>query len=233
MVRKIILACILCLLVTTSVFANGVSRITTVQVTGNSQKEITPDIARIRISINTINASLEQAKNANIQFSNQALAKLKEQEISDLQIKTESYRIDPLYSYENNQLPKITGYKVVNNLEITASIEKVGLLINELTNVGVNEIDSIRFEKANETGVKNDALHDAVEDALKKAKVIASALGKHISAVKEVHETGNSFQPVIMEKRAIKTSMDADALPISSGKITVSATVQVIVELEQ
>jgi len=233
MLKKIIVMFAACLLLATPVFANGASQVTTVQVTGNSQKEITPDVAKFSLSITTINANLDQAKNENTQKGNQVFAKLKEQGIEDRQIKTEAYRIDSIYSYEDNHLPKLTGYKVINTIEITTSIEKVGTLVNELTNVGANEINSIRFEKENATEVKNEALNDAVKDALKKAEVIGNALGKHVSAVKIVNESGSSYNPVVVNTRAFKTvSMEAGAPPIAAGKITVESTVQVTVELE-
>jgi len=233
MFKKIVMLFAVCLMVTTTVFANGVSQLTTVQVTGSSQKEIAPDIAKISLSINTTHAKLDQAKNENTQLSNQVFAKLSEQGILDDQIKTESYRIDSLYSYENDRLPKLIGYKVINSIEITTSIEKVGLLVNELTNAGANEISSIRFEKENEKDVKNAALNAAVQDALQKAEVIAGALGKHVSAVKVVNESGNFYNPVMVNSRAYKSaSMDEGAPPIAVGKITVGATVQVTVELE-
>jgi len=232
MFKKTIVMFAACLLMSTTVFASG-APITTVQVTGNSQKEVAPDIGKISLSINTINANLEQAKNENTQKSNQVFAKLKEQGIADDQIKTEAYRIDSTYSYEDNRLPKLTGYKVINTIEITTSIEKVGILVNELTNVGANEINSIRFEKENAKEVKNEALNDAVKDALKKAEVIGSALGKHVSAVTIVNESGNSYNPIVVNSRAYKTAMmDAGAPPIAAGKITVESTVQVTVELQ-
>jgi len=233
MFKKIMLLVTVCVLMSTTVFASGVPQITTVQVTGSSQKEIAPDIAKISFSINTIHANLEQAKNENTQKGNQVFATLKEQGIADHQIKTEAYRIDIIYSYEDKRLPKLTGYKVINTIEITTSIDKVGILVNELTNVGANEINSIRFEKENATEVKNEALNDAVKDALKKAEVIASALGKHVSAVKIVNESGNSYNPGVMNSRLYKAeAMDAGAPTIAAGKITVESTVQVTVELE-
>jgi len=239
MFKKIMVIFAVCLLAATPVFANGIpnpapnTKVTTVQVTGNSQKEIAPDMAKISLTVNTINTNLNQAKNENTQSSNQVFAKLKELGIADDKIRTEAYRIDTMYSYEDAKLPKLTGYKVINSIEITTTVEKVGLLVNELTNVGANEINSIRFEKENETEVKNEALSDAVKDALKKAEVIASALGKHVSMVTVVNESGNSYNPVILNSRAYKTaSMDAGAPPIAAGKITVSASVQVTVELE-
>lgn len=230
MFKKIMLLCTVCLLMNTTVFASGV---TTVQVTGNSHTEIDPDIAKISLSINTTNTTLEQAKNENTQIGDQVFTKLREQDVADHQIKTEAYRIDSIYSYENDRLPKLKGYKVSNTIEITTSIDKVGILVNELTSVGANEINSIRFDKGNETDVKNEALHDAVKDALQKAEVIANALGKHVSAVKMVNESGNSYNPVMVNSRVYKAAtMDASAPTIAAGKITVESTVQVTVELE-
>ncbi|HEY3425347.1 MAG TPA: SIMPL domain-containing protein [Negativicutes bacterium] len=232
MLKKIIILLTMGLLLAAPAFANEAPK-TVVQVTGNSQKEVTPDVARITVSINSVNASLEKAKNENTQIANQVFANLKQQGVTDEQIKTNTYQIDPVYNYEKERSPKLEGYRVTNSLEIRTSIEKVGILVNEVTNAGANEINSIRFETANETDSKNEALTDAVEDALKKAEVIAAALHKKVAKVTLVNESGVIYRPVMMESRLIKTAnMDAAAPNIPAGKVTVGATVQVTVELE-
>ncbi len=232
MLKKIIILLTMGLLLAAPAFANEAPK-TVVQVTGNSQKEVTPDVARITVSINSVNASLEKAKNENTQIANQGFANLKQQGVTDEQIKTNTYQIDPVYNYEKERSPKLEGYRVTNSLEIRTSIEKVGILVNEVTNAGANEINSIRFETANETDSKNEALTDAVEDALKKAEVIAAALHKKVAKVTLVNESGVVYRPVMMESRLIKTAnMDAAAPNIPAGKVTVGATVQVTVELE-
>lgn len=234
MLKKIVLMVAVCLMVAVPAFANEASNITTVQVSGNSQKEMTPDIAKISISIHSVNANLEQAKNENTTNANRVLAKLKELGIKDEEIKTSTYQIDSVYNYENNRLPKLKGYQVTNSLEITTSIEKVGILVNEVTNAGANEVNSIQFEKMNQVEIKEAALSDAVADALRKAEVIASALHKQVANVKIVNESGVSYHPVMMESRAFKgMNADAGAVPsIAPGKVTVSANVQVTVELQ-
>lgn len=234
MLKKIVLMVAVCLLVAVPAFASEVSDITTVQVSGYSQKEMIPDSAKLNISIHSVNANLEQAKNENTTNANQVLAKLKELGVQDEQIKTSTYQIDSVYNYENNRLPKLKGYQVTNSLEITTSIEKVGLLVNEVTNVGANEVNSIQFEKLNQGEIKEEALRDAVADALRKAEVIASALHKRVANVKLVNESGVSYHPVMMESRAFKNmSADAGGVPsIAPGKVTVSANVQVTIELQ-
>ena len=232
MLKKIVLLMVMGLLLAAPVFASEAPK-TVVQVTGNSQKEVIPDVARINLSINSVNANLEKAKNENTNTVNQVFANLKEQGVTDEQIKTNTYQIDPVYNYEKDKLPKLEGYRVTNSLEIRTSIDQVGILVNEATKAGANEINSIRFETANETESKNEALKDAVADALKKAEVIAAALNKRVANVTVVNESGVFYHPVMMESRMLKTAnMDGAAPNIPAGKVTVGATVQVTVELE-
>jgi len=220
------------LLLAAPAFANEAPK-TVIQVTGNSQKEITPDVARINVSINSINANLEKAKDDNTKIVNQVIANLHDQGVTNEQIKTDTYQVSPIYNYEKDRLPTLKGYRVTESLEIRTSIDKVGVLVNEVTNAGANEITAIRFETANETDSKNEALKDAVKDALKKAEVIAAVLNKKVARVALVNESGVFYHSVMMENRMLKAaSMDGAAPNIPAGKITVGATVQVTVELE-
>ena len=232
MLKKIILVVTMGLLLAVPAFANEAPK-TVVQVSGYSQKEVTPDVARITLSINSVNASLEKAKNENTQIANRVFASLNEQGVTNEQIKTSTYQVDPIYNYEKDKLPKLEGYRVTNSLEIRTSIDKVGILVNEVTNVGANEINSIRFETANETNSKNEALQAAVEDALKKAEVIAATLNKRAARVTLVNESGVSYHPLMVESRLLKSvAMDGTAPNIAAGKVTITANVQVTVELE-
>lgn len=206
---------------------------TVVQVSGSSQKEVMPDIAVINLSINSVNANLEKAKNENAQIVNRVFGSLNAQGVPDEKIKTSTYQVDPIYNYEKDRLPKLEGYRITNSLEIRTSIDKVGILINELTSAGANEINSIRFEMENERDSKNEALKDAVADALKKGEVIATALNKKVARVTLVNESGVSYHPVMMESRMLKSaSMDGVVPNISAGKVTIGANVQVTIELE-
>jgi len=83
------------------------------------------------------------------------------------------------------------------------------------------------------TDMKNEALTEAVQDALQKAEVIASALNKKVSRVKVVNDSGTSYYPVTVDSRLYKTvSAEAVSPTIVAGKVSVGATVQVTVELE-
>lgn len=233
MLKRITLLLMMCLLFVTPVFANNGSDKTTVQVTGSSQKEISPDIAILSFSVITTNANLEQAKNENAILSNQVLDELKAHDINNKEnIKTNTYNIEPIYSYEKGRLPVLKGYRVNNRLEVVAPIEKVGILVNAITGAGVNEISSINFEVLNEKQAKQEALKEAVEDAVKKAEVIAATLNMKIARINMVNESGIYYRP-LARGAVMKAAYNDAAVPnIESGKVSVGANVQVTVELE-
>lgn len=232
MLKKLILVITMSLLMAVPAFASAAPK-TVVQVAGSSQKEISPDIARISLSVQSIDANLDKVKNDHTSIVNRVLDSLKAQGVTQEQIKTNTYQVNPVYTYEKNRLPVLKGYRVTESLEISTSLEKVGLLVNEVTNAGANEINSIRFETTNETESKNEALQDAVRDAVRKAEVIAAALNKKVVRVSQVNESGVFYQPVQLDQMRFKVASTSEAAPnIPEGKVTVSANVQVTVELE-
>ncbi len=232
MLKKVMFLLVMTLLLVTPVFANEAPKATLVQVTGNSQKEVAPDVARITLTVNSIHGKLDRAKADNTLAVNRVLAALAQQGVYDDQIKTDTYQVNPIYEYEKDRLPVLKGYRVTQSLDVRTSIDKVGTVINEATNAGVNEIHSIRFETANETESKNEALKDAVRDAMKKAEVIAAALNKRVARVALVNETGVFYQPLLENRMLKAAAMDGAAPSIPAGKVTVGANVQVTVELE-
>lgn len=230
MLKRIMLIMAVSLMLVVPAYAKDAPERTVVQVNGSSQKEVMPDVARIYVSINTVNSNLEQAKSENTHNLDKVLAVLKDRGVTDRQIKTDTYQIDPMYNYEEGKLQTLKGYRIINRLVITDSVENVGVLINEVTRAGANEISSIRFEAKNEKEIKNDALQEAVKDALKKAEVIAEALNKKVVNVKLVNESGVFYNPIMMEARSFKAA-DSSAPNLPGGKVTVGANVQVNVEL--
>ncbi len=232
MFKKITILMTIGCLLTAPAFASEAAK-TLIQVSGSSQQEVVPDVARITVSISSVNDNLEKAKAEHTQNNNQVLAALNAQGISNEQIKTTTYQVEPIYSYEKDRLPKLKGYRVTSRLEIRTAIENAGILVNEVTSSGANEINSIRFETSDETAGKDAALRDAVADALRKADVIAAALNKRVANITLVNESGVYYHPVMQESRMLKAATADAAVPsLPAGKVTIGANVQVTVALE-
>ena len=232
MFKKIILVLAASLLLAVPAFASEAAK-TVVQVSGASQQEVTPDTARISLVVNSIQDTIEKAKADNVRQVNKVLAALRDQGIGSEQIKTDTYQIYPLYNYEKDKLPVLKGYQVTQRLEVRTGIEQAGTIVNEVTRAGANEIASIRFETADETSSKDKALQEAIQDALRKAEVIAGTLHKRVANITLINESGVFYNPVMLETRMFKAvSADSGAPNIPAGKVTVGANVQVTVELE-
>lgn len=210
-------------------------KVTEVQVSGSFQEEVAPDIAYINLGTVT-----EAETVAAAQARNAAVSEAVRQQVEDLGIKAEyiktaHYSVTPLYKNDDNgrHTPTIRGYQITNSITVTTSPNKAGEVIDTALAAGANQVNSVRFGKKDETGVRNAVIAQAVRDALSKADAIATALNKQVVRVKTVNETGVSLHSPEINTRLFKAAADMQAsTPISAGLIELSANVQVIVELE-
>ena len=210
-------------------------KVTEVQVSGSFQQEVAPDIAYINLGTVT-----EAETVAAAQAKNAAVSEAVRQQVEDLGIKAEyiktaNYSVTPLYKNDDNgrRTPTIRGYQITNSITVTTSPNKAGEVIDTALAAGANQVNSVRFGKKDETGVRNAVIAQAVRDALSKADAIAAALNKQVVRVKTVNENGVSLHSPEINTRLFKAVADTQAAtPISAGLIELSANMQVIVELE-
>lgn len=241
MIKSIKILALALLLVTAalpvSLAAEKNSNATEVQVSGSHQEEVAPDIAYINLGtvVEADTVAAAQAKNAEV--SAKLHRQLEGLGIKSEYIKTAYYTVTPLYKNDDSgkRTPSIKGYQVTNSITVTTVPDKAGEVIDTALNAGANQVNNIRFGKKAETDVKNAALAQAVRDAMSKADAIAVALNKRVVRVKAVNENGISLQSPEIANRFYAKSVMADSMPptpISAGLVTLSANVQVTVELE-
>jgi uncharacterized protein YggE len=191
-------------------------------LTGTGHVTVTPDVAVIRLGVQTTGANLSVAQQENAMLSQAVLQALQQLGISD--IKTFQYSIDKIYDTENNQrIDK--GYLVRNIFEIrTRAIDQVGKLIDNAVNQGANVVDFINFEASDTNYYYLQALNLAVINAIQKAKSIGNTLGINSVPVPN-HITENSTAPVPYRNFAMREG--AFTTPIEPGNIQIEATVTV------
>ncbi|WP_371380699.1 SIMPL domain-containing protein [Sporomusa aerivorans] len=206
---------------------------TEIQVSGSHQEEITPDIAYINVGTLTEAETVTAAQTKNAEVSERVRSQLEALGIKSEYIKTANYSVTPLYKNDDNgkRLPTVKGYQVNNSIIVTANADKAGEVVDTALNAGANQVNSIRFGKRAEGDVKNAALAQAVRDALSKADAIASALNKRVVKVTSVSENGINLQSPEVSTR-LYAKADSLGTPISAGLLTLSANVQVTVELD-
>lgn len=188
-------------------------------LTGHGQMSVAPDIAIIRLGVQTTGENLAQIQADNARSSQAIIQVLQRMGITE--IKTFQYSIDKVYDYvEGRQIDR--GYSVRNILEIrTNNLDAVGTIIDASVNAGANIVDLISFDLSNREYYYQQALNMAIMNAIQKANSITMNLGLSSSPVpvKIVENTAMPFLPVQREFVA--------ATPIIPGTLNVEANVTV------
>ncbi|HWR56240.1 MAG TPA: SIMPL domain-containing protein [Negativicutes bacterium] len=204
----------------------------TISVQGTGKLEVVPDVAFIQLAVVTEAATVSAAQQENAVLANQVYDRLIAAGIEKDYIKTSQYSVIPLYTQDDgkaNTLPVIRGYQIINGFTVTVNSARAGEIIDLALQAGVNQVQTVRFGKLDESGAKNAVLQMAVRDALAKAESMAAALGKQISRIRTVTESGVYVQ--FPELARYSKSADSAATPISPGYVQFNANVQLVVEM--
>ena len=142
--------------------------------------------------------------------------------------------IHPIYNYDNGN-PVIIGYRVEHSFKIIVQEEDVdilgdraGQIIDSATRIGVNRINGIQFTISTDdiSNLKNEALRKAIQDANKKASLMASELNVELRSVQVISE--NVYSPTQMSNRNYRLEdMSPAATEFIPGSSTISAQVQI------
>jgi uncharacterized protein len=198
-----------------------------IKVNGAGTAKAVPDMATIILGVVTEGLVLETAQNENTAKSTGVINSLIGMGIPGRQIRTASYSIEPIYDYvEGNQVFK--GYRVTNLLSITVTdLQQIGKIIDNATTAGANRVDSINFSISDSSIYYDRALNLAIKSALRKACLIAEAIGAQINEIPcKITEEGTAVP--LTEGPMVKLS--AQSTPILPGQIEISARIEAVFE---
>jgi uncharacterized protein YggE len=192
-------------------------------LTGKGQVTAIPDLAILRLGVQTTGYNLTEAQSENARISQNVLDALHQLGVTD--IKTYQYLIEMLYDYENGvRIDK--GYSVRNILEIrTNNMNMVGSIIDSSVDNGANIVEFVNFEVSAPELYYQEALNLAVNDAYQKAKSIAANLRIMINPIPTLI-TENSSPPIPFS-RVFSSRESGFATPIEPGNKLIEALVTV------
>lgn len=203
----------------------------TISVSSEGTVKVKPDMAYINVGIQTENKSSKVAQQENTTKMNKVMQVLKELKIADLDIKTSQYTIYPIETYsEKDKTSNITGYRVINTLEVTIrDISKVGSIIDAVTSNGANTVSNIRFTVADPDKYYLQALQNATVKGKAKADTLAKQFGIKIGLPSQINETSGGYNPpVIYSAMDSVKSEAAQVTNISSGELEIRASVGLV-----
>ncbi|QSB11368.1 SIMPL domain-containing protein [Lysinibacillus fusiformis] len=195
----------------------------TMTVTGNGQVMATPSSTQIQIEVQTQGNNVQGPQQENATIMNQVIQSLIALGIPRDQIQTASYRITPLYNFEDGK-QIFNGYEVVNAISVNvANTNNLGLIIDTAVENGANRIANIQFKMDHTGAYYQQALSLALQNAQLKAKTIAETMHLPLQPlpIEIVEEQANT--PILYRSMAVSSGVT----PIEQGQIAIDATVRV------
>mgnify|MGYP001183367196 CR=1 FL=1 len=205
----------------------------TITVTGVGEITVEPDVAYVNMGIAARASTAEEAQRMNAQqFAELEKVLFEQFKIEKKDVKTTGFYVNPEYSYEEREKPKVVGYSATHMIRVTCrKLDQIGELLDAASKAGVNQIQNVQFatEKAKE--YEMEAMKAAMKNARDKAEVLAAAENVKIREVLNISQSGSIGGPVY-GKSVGGYAADMAAVPeyntsINSGEITISAQVNV------
>lgn len=236
---KRIFACLVALmmvLMTAGAFAE-----TKIAVNGSGEVRISADTAVISLGINARDKDVLNAQ----QKVNECIAAIRgaliEKGVKEENINTDYMNIYPIYDYQNDQ-EQLSAYNASTTLAIRVTdMESVGSLIDAAFAAGANTLNGISFSASDTEEAKAEAMKKAVQDARKKAEILAEASGLKLASIEQITEGGifsydNNIGNIYSKAAGFDIGMETEEAKagtvVQAAKLVVSAAVSITFNAE-
>ena len=205
----------------------------TITADGTATIKIKPDQAVFYISIQTLKDTAEEAQSEDSRISAAVINALKNSGIKEEDIKTQYFN---LYKREDwsEKGTIFRGWQADHNLEVkTADIENVGKYLDAAVKNGATGINSINLDLSEEKKdeIFNQALMEAGAEAKKKAEVLAKSVDAKLGKIVSVSQGSPYYTQIFLAKEAVLADSGSRPMPIESGQLEITATINVVYEL--
>ena len=209
-------------------------------VTGTGEVNLSPDIALVRLGVETIAATVTESRNQAATAMDAVTASLRRNNLTDQDIQTTSFNILPEYDYQEmlvngvrTNTRVLTGYRVRNTVVITIrDLDAVGTIIDDVVNAGgdaarVEGIDlSIEDRGAFAAQLREAAVKSAMENARHFASLTGVTLGK-LAYISEVGSGGPVLEDAGLERQAVfAAAAPVPPTTVVGGSLGLSLTVR-------
>ena len=203
----------------------------TITVTGSASVSLKADYARISVGVSTKDKTVEAAAKQNNAAIFAVIEALKEAGVLEEDIATSNYSVYAEYDYSSMGGQKLSGYNVTNQLTvIIRDMEHIGATLDKATAAGANNIYNIEFLSTKADEAQDEATVYAVQDAIRRARLLASAAGLNLGGIKSISDSVASYGIVT---RSYASKLDALAgNSILPDDTSVSASVTIVFELK-
>ncbi len=206
----------------------------TITVTGYGSAFGAPDIVKLGLGVEIVNADIVAAMDETTARMNAVMDALKAGGVAAEDIRTDHYSIYQDYGYNPapmGETPSQPQYRVSVGVTVTVrQTETVGQLLATAVQAGANMVNYLQFDIEDRAGLEAEARNLAVSDAQSRAGLLAAALGLSVGEPLTITEGGNVYNPIGLGGGG--GTAYADAAPISQGTLRVDMQVTITFALQ-
>ena len=212
----------------------------TITVSGTATVQLQPDMVMIHLGVTATDAAVLVAQRTVNEAMNKVIEALTAEElgIASEDIATAQYRIEEEYEYSSIRgTSEKVGYSAIAMLSVCVrDLDKAGTVIDAAMQAGANQLGGVEFMSSDQTGARDQALTLAVQDGMRKAKVIAAAAGVELPLIPAsiVEKESYSYavsNSVVMYDMDMTTEGSA-ATTLQAGLLSLTAKVEITYEID-
>ena len=203
-------------------------------VTGSATIQSSPDLATLRVGVQSFDKNVEQAVNDNNTKIENIISNLKNKGLTEKDMETDQFNISPQREYRNNNPPIVVGYNVSNILTVKIrNLESLGEIMQATVGSGANTINGLSFSIEDPNPLRQKARGLAMEDALSRAEILADASGVEVGKPISIQELSYGG-PVVKSESFAGAELAMDArIPIQTpSEVGIQINLQVRFEIK-
>ena len=201
----------------------------TVTVGASASVEAAPDLAVVRVAVETTAESAEAARATVAADAERMRAALREAGVPDENVSTAAFDIYPQYDHDG-ETRELVGYRAVHAYRIEVAPDRAGEVIDVAVGSGATSVAGVSFVLSDTARqeLRGEALTAAMGNARADAETVAAAADRSLGEVRTVSTSNGGGVPVAYaEARA-----DAGgSTVVEPGTVQVRASVTVVYEL--
>jgi uncharacterized protein YggE len=209
-------------------FQFGQSQPRTINVTGNAQVILAPDIAYISIGVHSEAKAAKEAVASNNSQTQAVIDAIKGQGVDAKDIQTTNFSVYQQEKFAPTGEDLGSFFMTDNTVYVTMrNIAKIGDILDASISAGANSIYGINFDVQDKESALATGRDQAMEDAKSQAEQLAKASGAKLGDVQSISYYSSSPSPIYYDTKAAGVGGGGGSVPVSPGQLTLTVSVSV------
>ena len=200
----------------------------TINVTGNSEVILAPDIAYVSIGVHTEAKTAKDAVATNNTQTQAVIDAIQGQGVDPKDIQTTNFSVYQQEKFAPTGESLGTYFMTDNTVYVTVrDITKIGDILDASVSAGANSIYGITFDVKDKEAAMASGRDEAMVDAQTQAEQLATAAGVTLGDVQNISYYSSYPSPIYYDNKAMGMGGGGQSVPISPGQMTLTVSVSV------